>query len=195
MKRKGYIILALLIFLFLPTFNSKAADSMSLNKEKLLLEPGEKAVLRVKSGKRRVVWSADTDCVSLKVIRNKAVIKGLTPGKTIIKAKIGKRILKCNVKVARIPFCNRSPKLCTYYPQAELVQWKKVAGADGYIVYKKNNKGAYQFLKKVKGGSKTYLKDSCDTPHDATAYKVKAYRRINGKLVYSKAVKQKYILE
>lgn len=67
------------------------------------------------------------------------------------------------------------------------VTWKKVKGADGYVVYAANKKGGkYKQVKVIKGNKKlTYLKKNCKKVKKYY-FKVKAYVKYNGKRYLSK---------
>lgn len=66
------------------------------------------------------------------------------------------------------------------------ITWKKVKGADGYIVYTATQKGKYKMTKVIKGNKKlTYLKKNCKKGKKYY-FKVKAYVEYNGKRYLSK---------
>lgn len=66
------------------------------------------------------------------------------------------------------------------------VKWKKVNGANGYIVYRSASKnGTYKKLATVKGGSTLSYQNSGVTTGKKYYYKVKAYRTVNKKKVTS----------
>ncbi|MDY4969311.1 MAG: hypothetical protein SO101_03490 [Lachnospiraceae bacterium] len=77
------------------------------------------------------------------------------------------------------------------------VTWKKVSGASGYVVYRATSKnGTYKAVKTIKSGSTVKYTDTKLTKGKTYYYKVKAYRTVNGKKVYSsyssvKSVKSK----
>ena len=74
--------------------------------------------------------------------------------------------------------------------------WKKVSGATGYVVYRKNSGSkSWKKIKTVKGASKTaYTDSSVKSKHGTTySYRIEAYRSANGQM--AKAVsKEKTIL-
>ena len=78
-----------------------------------------------------------------------------------------------------------------------LITWKKVAGASGYIVYRASKKnGTYKAIKTIRSGKTVKYTDSKRKKGSTCYYKVRAYRKVNGKKVYSayssaKAVKIK----
>lgn len=66
------------------------------------------------------------------------------------------------------------------------VKWKKVSGANGYIVYRSASKsGTYKRIATVKGGSVLSYKNSGVTTGKKYYYKIKAYRTVNKKKVTS----------
>lgn len=68
------------------------------------------------------------------------------------------------------------------------VSWKKVKAAHGYKIYRATKKnGKYKTIKYVKGGKKTSYKDKYLIGGKKYYYKVKAYKTVKGKKVYSNA--------
>lgn len=66
------------------------------------------------------------------------------------------------------------------------VSWKKVSGASGYEIYRATSKnGKYQKVTTVKKGSTTSYTNKKLTSKKTYYYKVRAYRTVNGKKVYS----------
>ena len=62
------------------------------------------------------------------------------------------------------------------------IKWNKVSGASGYQIYTKNSKGKYVLTKTTKSTSYTKTKL---TPKKTYYYKVRAYKVVGGKKVYS----------
>lgn len=66
------------------------------------------------------------------------------------------------------------------------VRWKKVSKADGYVVYRSTSKkGTYKAVKTVKSNSKLQIADKGLKKGTTYYYKVRAYKVVNGKKVYS----------
>lgn len=66
------------------------------------------------------------------------------------------------------------------------VSWSKVKGADGYKVYKYDSKaGKYKAVKTIKSGKTVKWTNSKLKKGKTYSYKVKAYRTVDGKKVYS----------
>ncbi|XAM41166.1 hypothetical protein TPELB_14770 [Terrisporobacter petrolearius] len=93
-----------------------------------------------------------------------------------------------------------SPKLFT--PSVTLskgskkatVKWKKISGASGYEIYRSNSKsGTYSKVKSISRGSTTSYTNSGLTSKKVYYYKIRAYRTVNGKKVYSSYSSIKYI--
>lgn len=61
------------------------------------------------------------------------------------------------------------------------VQWNKVAGSHGYVVYRAKSGGTYRKIGTTKATSYTVKK--------GYNYKVRAYRKVNGKYYYSSCTK------
>lgn len=66
------------------------------------------------------------------------------------------------------------------------VKWKKVSGASGYIVYRANSKnGKYKAVGTIKKGSTVTFVNKKLKSNRNYFYKVRAYRTVNGKKVWS----------
>lgn len=83
-------------------------------------------------------------------------------------------------------------------PSAKQVKltWKKVSGASGYEIYRSTKKdGKYSKIKTItKGSTKTYTDKSKLKSGTTCYYKIRAYRKVNGKKVYgeySKVISKK----
>lgn len=74
------------------------------------------------------------------------------------------------------------------------VSWKKVNGADGYAVYRSTSKSGTYSLKKtiIKGSTLSYTNTGL-TKNKTYYYKVKAYKIVDGKKIYSDYSLVKYI--
>lgn len=65
------------------------------------------------------------------------------------------------------------------------LSWKKVSGANGYVVYRATSKnGKYKKIATLKKGSAKTYTDSKLTNKKTHYYKVRAYRNVSGKKVY-----------
>ena len=56
------------------------------------------------------------------------------------------------------------------------LSWKKVTGAEGYVVYRKTGSGSYSKLTTVKGNSKVTYTDASAKKGKKYTYKIKAYK-------------------
>lgn len=187
MKKLGKIILLVVIFVLLIPIKPEAA-TVKLSTKKVVLECNEKFTVKVLNVNKKVKWNADSDIIALKANKHKAKITAKLPGECILSAKIGKVTLKCRIKILKSKFSERIPQTCYYETQMKCLSWGKVAGADGYVIYKKLRNGKYIKYRTTTNGYKTYYIDSkSKTKNMYPIFKVKAYRRVNGKLIYSKA--------
>ena len=59
-------------------------------------------------------------------------------------------------------------------------------GVDGYKIYRKTGKGKYRLIKTIKGAKKASFTDKGLDKNKTYKYKVKAYKVVNGKTIYSK---------
>lgn len=195
MKKNRFFGIVFFSLIALLNINAEAALQPELSQKAMILEKNENVVLKVENSDKKVRWFSNSKKVSLKESGQEVKIKALRPGKALITARVGKTVLKCNVKVSKVPFQERSPKGCIYSSVTKNVSWGKVPGAEGYLVYGKQKNGTYKVIKKVRDGSTLYANDRSNKKNASRFYKVRAYRRVNGKIVYSKAATQKYILE
>lgn len=179
----------LFVFMFIPYLNTEAAIP-KLSSANIVLEKNEKFMLKVNHSKKNVKWSTYSKSILLKPGKRKVMLTALQTGKSVVYAKIGKRTLKCNVKVLKVPFEKRSPKYCVFFSQENYINWQTVPGADGYLIYKRQKNGKYKVIKKLKGGTNRFYTDDSNKYTDNPSYKIKAYRKVNGKTVYSKTVTQ-----
>lgn len=103
MKGKKKLLYAGLLFLVAVLFCVPAsrlqAKAPKLSRKKLTMTVGQKKVLKVKNTKKKVTWKSGKP----KVVRvsKKGVLTAKKAGKAVVKAKVGKRTLKCNVTVKK----------------------------------------------------------------------------------------------
>ncbi len=119
--------------------------------------------------------------------------KGIVPGTTYYfkvkgysKTPDGKEYYTELSKVLAVKPKLKAPtgvKVTKYKTGVAKVKWNKVAGADGYAVYKYNSKTKkYVLLKNTKS---LYITNSGNKKGSKVYYKVRAYKMVNGKKVYS----------
>ena len=66
-----------------------------------------------------------------------------------------------------------------------ILSWKKVNGANGYVVYRKTNNGRWQIVKKITKGNITSFTDKKLSKGKKYTYTVRAYRTVGKKNIYS----------
>ena len=103
MRKSKFMAILLTLVLTLSMANglvfNVSAASPKLNKKKVTITVGKTVKLKVKKNKakKKVKWkSANKKIVK---VTKKGKIKGIKPGKTVVTAKVGKKKLKCKVKV------------------------------------------------------------------------------------------------
>ena len=75
-----------------------AARKPKLNRKKATLRVGKTIRLRVKNaGKKKVKWSSSKKKIA--TVNKKGIVRAQNPGKTVIKAKVGGKVLKCRITV------------------------------------------------------------------------------------------------
>lgn len=65
------------------------------------------------------------------------------------------------------------------------LSWKKVNGANGYVVYRKTNNGRWKIVKKITKGNVTSFTDKKLSKGKKYTYTVRAYRAVGKKNIYS----------
>lgn len=121
---------------------AQAASKPKLSATKLVLEVGSSKKLTVKNTKQKVIWSSGKPSVAM--INSKGTVKGITPGKAVIKAKVDNSTLKCAVTVTdKVALSETSAELYSgsqstlKLQNASSVSWT----SDNEAVAKVNSKG------------------------------------------------------
>ena len=76
------------------------------------------------------------------------------------------------------------------------IKWKKVSGADGYVIYQKAGSGSYKKIKTITSGKTTSYTNKKLSANKKYTYKIKAYKIVGSKKIYgsyssAKSVKTK----
>ena len=174
------------------------ADSEVLN-----IQIGKKVLANVKitpenATIKTVLWSSSDEAVAR--VNADGVIEGVSAGNAIIKvvsAKNDKVYTEIKVTVsangnvpitpgpttspAKKPSTPKLSKITVTY-NAITVNWNAVSDADGYQIYRKTNSGKWETVKNTAARS---YKDKNVKAGYKYSYTVKAYKKINGKKVYS----------
>lgn len=150
------------------------------------------------------------DAVSKKYSRIKTITSGSTTSYTNTGLKTGRkytykvrayRTLSSSTKSyssysstkAATPYLTKPTVSLKAGTRAITVKWTKIAGASGYKVYRSTKKSSgYKLVKTIKGGSTVSWKNTKLTKGKRYYYKVKAYRVVNKKNVYSSTSSYKY---
>ena len=90
------LVMAFLVFMTMTPVKVEARGA-HLNKTKITITVGDSAKLKVKGASGKVKWSSSKKSVA--TVSKKGVVKAKKAGKTVVKAKIGKKTLKCKVIV------------------------------------------------------------------------------------------------
>lgn len=92
-------LLFLVAVLFCVPASRLQAKAPKLSRKKLTMTVGQKKVLKVKNTKKKVTWKSGKP----KVVRvsKKGVLTAKKAGKAVVKARVGKRTLKCTVTVKK----------------------------------------------------------------------------------------------
>ncbi|MBQ3610703.1 MAG: hypothetical protein IJA01_00350 [Firmicutes bacterium] len=94
---------------------------------------------------------------------------------------------------AATPYLTKPTVKLTAGKKAVTVKWNKIAGASGYKIYRSTKKSSgYKLVKTIKKGSTVSWKNTKLKKSKRYYYKVKAYRVVNKKNVYSSTSSYKY---
>lgn len=211
MKKGKFIKIGLFMFLLLLSMNAQAAG---------VKQPKLKKITSISYNKLQVEWTPINNCSGYEIYRksgksnykriavvskwktNKYVDKKISEGTRytytvkafkkskgkILKSSYNKKGIKgvaVLTKPSGIQVINGKDKKLT-------VSWKKVKDASGYEVYRaKSKNGKYKKIKTLKGKNKVSYEDAKLTNGKTYYYKIRSYKSIKKKKVYSKFSKVK----
>lgn len=106
--------------------------------------------------------------------------------KTVVKTQNGEQTSGfSNVKSAKAVPAKTTLKAKASDAKNVKLTWSKVKGASGYEIYRSNSKdGKYSKVKTISKGSTTSYKNGKLKKSTTYYYKIRAYRKVNGKKVY-----------
>lgn len=81
------------------TQNSESAKPIRLSSKTLKLVIGQTKKLKVTGTKSKIKWSSNKPRIAS--VNKYGKVKARAKGKTVIKAKVGSKVLKCNVRVVK----------------------------------------------------------------------------------------------
>ena len=115
--------------------------------------------------------------------------------KTVVKTQNGEQTSGfSNVKSAKAVPAKTTLKAKASDAKNVKLTWSKVKGASGYEIYRSNSKdGKYSKVKTISKGSTTSYKNGKLKKSTTYYYKIRAYRKVNGKKVYGKWSKVKKV--
>ncbi len=116
-------------------------------------------------------------------INSKGVIKAKRAGHAELTIKMGKSSdLYFSKEIVVRPTKVKGVKVTSPKKKSLKVSWKKIAGADGYQIYRSTSKnGTYKLAKTIKSGSTTTWTNKSLKSGKKYYYKVRAYVKFNGK--------------
>lgn len=180
-----------ILCVILGSFKTQAASpSLKLSEKRLVLEVGENYTIKAKNA-LAVEWSCDSDAIMLKKAGKTLSITAVKPGKAKICAKAGKKEGVCKVTVSKLPFSKRRVEALSIFQEKNKIFWDKVPGAQGYKIYKYNHRTKKRTLiKTIRNGNK--LEYKFKKPFDfEELFSIRAYRKVNGRVIYSKWEKER----
>lgn len=104
--KQRFLSIVMTLIIIICSFSVKPIDAkvkIKLNKKSVSIVKGKKYKLKVKGTKRKVKWSSKNKKIA--TVSKKGYVKAKKVGTTYVYAKIGKKKLKCKVKVKNPPFC------------------------------------------------------------------------------------------
>lgn len=170
MKRKQWISLVLVFALALAApaaTESQAKKKAALNKKRAVLYVGNSLKLKVKNNEKKVKWS--TTKKSVATVSKKGKVKAKKPGKATIKAKFGKKTLKCKITVKKktigrkliVPGISRVSILNECTIQVDISAAQALSISDFVVKTKEHAYGTYNRTLKidsvVTADKKTYI--------------------------------------
>lgn len=180
MKKLLTALFAMVAVIMLITSVPVEAAQPKLNKTKMTIYEGQKKTLKV-NRKAKVKWSSSNKKVA--IVNKKGQVFAKKKGTVVIKAKIGKRVIKCKVTVKK-PYLSE-PIIFTYeYCQfpVKLVGAKPAKWWTSNADYLSYNYGVVTTYKVPKGGKKAYLycKDTLGRKYKCKIYLMDNHRLVNG---------------
>lgn len=153
--RKVPAVILVLIFVLgmIPADGVQAAKKIRLNVNKIRMQVGGTKQLKVENAGQKVIWSSDKKTVA--GVNHNGKVTALKAGKAVIRAKVGKRWLKCMVTVDQnhtdtglkyenlqekvlwtVDFNNGKQNAVMYEPAAG--EWKRPLGLYSYAADEQN---------------------------------------------------------
>ena len=94
-KKKILVVLTAMIISLCAVFVTvDAATKVKLTKKSVAMYEGDSIFLKVKGTKSKIKWSSKNKKVA--VVTKKGKVKAVKKGRTVIYAKFGKKVLKCD---------------------------------------------------------------------------------------------------
>lgn len=165
--------------------------AVTLNRSSVSLKAGKKMNLKASvspaDAEMSIIWtSSDPDTAQ---VSSTGTITAKKPGTVKITAKSGDASAVCTVNITlAAPVGVKTKALGS---QTIQIRWKRVAGAEGYKIYRFQKKnGTYKRIATVKGADKTSYKNKKRVTGKTYYYKVRAYsgsyvsdfsKRVSGK--------------
>lgn len=141
MKKK--IILASAFFVMAMAFvlilSADVDAKVKLSSKKKTIYTGQTTTVKLKGTKKKATWTvSNSNIMIVKEKKKSARIKGMWKGTSYLKAKVGKKIYRCKVKVLDKKTTQTTD---TTVPTADKVSYDSYVSNDGIIgVFKNNNK-------------------------------------------------------
>ena len=169
-----------------------AVTSVKATSSTLEMKKGEKKIINVNiapenATNRELLWTSANNAIAK--VNSDGVVQGVSAGSVDIKVvsvENEKIYAKIRVTVKNVETAVKkpsTPKLTKVTPSYDsiTIRWNKVAGAKGYLIYRKTNTGGWKALKYTSG---TSYKDKSVRVENKYTYTVKAYKVVNGKKIF-----------
>lgn len=163
---------------------SAKAVSLSVSKSSITVQKGEKQKVKATvSPKATVKWSSANKKIA-KVSSN-GTITGVGLGNTKITAKANGVTTTVQVKV--VPKAPTISSISSTNYNTLTIKWKKVSGAEGYILYRSTSKnGKYKKIATVKSSKGFTYTDKKLTTGKKYYYKIRVYQTVKKLKIYGK---------
>ncbi|MEG0829431.1 MAG: fibronectin type III domain-containing protein [Anaerovoracaceae bacterium] len=177
----------------------KFLASYSTNRVEIISEDGSKTSLSKEEMEKSFVSWGFTDGGKTPIEQTSQLavyMPGTTKGNTVAPNISGINVVDAKGKIVKtvpevpkpVPTTLGKGSITKLYKSGKtnlVISWKKVSGANGYVLYKSTSKnGKYGKKKTVTSGTTLKYKDTKLKKGKTYYYKIRAYKKANGKTVY-----------
>lgn len=163
---------------------SAKAVSLSVNDSSITIQKGEKQKIKVTVSPKATVKCTTSNKKVAKVSSN-GTVTGVSVGSAKITVKANGVTTTVQVKV--VPTAPKVNAVSSVNYNTLKIQWKKVSGTDGYVLYRSTSKnGKYTKVATIKGAKTLSYKNTKLTTGKTYYYKIRAYQTVKKSKVYGR---------